>query len=126
MPTNNMSSKKIKVLVGSKPMQRQAVTSSNWRNLKHSPESRRSCVQGKCIHWSKKHKEKKYPKWQHRILDQLISLTWHDMAHYQQAFLKSQCTMGIFCNYTSPLNNQPVMNRIEVGISFAAEATKDL
>lgn len=30
-----------------------------------------------------------------------------------------------FCNYTSPLNNQPVMNRIEVGISFAAEATKD-
>lgn len=83
-------------------------------------------MQERCIHCSKKCNENKCTKRQHRILDQLISLTWQDLAHYQQAFLKSQCTMGIFCNYTSPLNNQPVMNTIEVGISFAVEATKDL
>lgn len=61
-----------------------------------------------------------------RILGQLISLTWQDLAHYQLASSKSQCTMCILCNYTSPLNNQSVRNRIEAGVSFAAEATKDL
>lgn len=71
MPTNNMSFKKIKVVEGSVPMQGQAETNLH---LKHNPESRRNCMQGKCILWSKKHKEKKCPKWQCRILDQLFLL----------------------------------------------------
>lgn len=66
-----MSFKKIKVVEGSVPMQGQAETNLH---LKHNPESRRNCMQGKCILWSKKRKENKCPKWQCRILDQLFLL----------------------------------------------------
>ena len=124
-PTDSTSLEKIEVRWSQTKME---LSRHTWRIRIQGMawKAKRAVGKWKCIYWSKQCNKKKCPKWQHKILDQLISLTWQDQVHYQQASLKSQCTMGIFCSYTSSLNNQPVMNRIEVGNSFAAEVTQDL